>query len=122
MMMKRGVITISDNGAVSVLSGQIMMSEFEIAKLLGVMVPTVRGKIQILLKSRMCVESCGGVVRGNRIVPEYFGLEVVIAVAFQVDSYEADKFRKHILSKLTAQTQLPIYISMNDDNKVNIFS
>lgn len=120
--MKREKITISENGAVSVPSGKVMMSEYEIAELLGVMVPTVRGKIQTLLKSRMCVESCGGVVRGNRIVPEYFGLEVVIAVAFQVDSFEADRFRRHILSRLTAPAQMPIYISMNDDNKVGLFS
>ncbi len=120
--MKREKITISDSGTVCVPSGKIMMSEYEIAELLGVMVPTVRGKIQTLLKSRMCVESCGGIVRGNRIVPEYFGLEVVIAVAFQVDSYKTDILRKYILGKLSASTQLPIYISMNDDNKVNIFS
>ncbi|MFI3294099.1 MAG: hypothetical protein SNI70_11365 [Rikenellaceae bacterium] len=120
--MKREIITISENGIVNVPSGKVMMSEYEIAELLGVMVPTVRGKIQTLLKSRMYVESCGGIVRGNRIVPEYFGLEVVIAVAFQVDSYEADRFRKFILGKLSASTQLPIYISMNDENKVSIFS
>ncbi|MFR9554314.1 MAG: hypothetical protein SNH35_08760 [Rikenellaceae bacterium] len=120
--MKREKITINDSGAVNVPSGKIMMSEYEIAELLGVMVPTVRGKIQTLLKSRMCVESCGGIVRGNLIVPEYFGLEVVIAVAFQVDSFEADKFRKHILSRLTAPAQMPIYISMNDDGRESLFS
>ncbi|MFR9592853.1 MAG: hypothetical protein SNG27_10770 [Rikenellaceae bacterium] len=116
--MKREKIIISDSGAVCVPSSKIMMSEYEIAELLGVMVPTVRGKIQTLLKSRMYVESCGGIVLGNRIVPEYFGLEVIIAIAFQVDSYKSDIFRKHVIRKLAQPTQ-PIYITLPNNQHCN---
>ena len=78
--MKRNVITISEGGAVNVPTN-VKMTDFEIAQLLGVMVPTVRGAIKRLLNGRPLIDCSGGVVRGNRIVPEYFGLEVVITIA-----------------------------------------
>ncbi|MFI3293842.1 MAG: hypothetical protein SNI70_10045 [Rikenellaceae bacterium] len=98
--MKRGIVRISEGGAVCV-PANVQMSEFEIAQLLGIMAPTVRGAIKRLLNGRPMVDCSGGVVRGNRIVPEYFGLEVVIAIAFQVDSYEADIFRKWAIRGVT---------------------
>ncbi|MFR9523291.1 MAG: hypothetical protein SNH94_01825 [Rikenellaceae bacterium] len=111
--MKRNVITISESGAVNVPTN-VEMIDFEIAQLLGVMVPTVRGAIKRLLNGRPLIDCSGGVVRGNRIVPEYFGLEVVIAIAMQVESYEADIFRKWLLRKVSqSANQQPIYIQMN---------
>ncbi|MFR9511797.1 MAG: hypothetical protein SNG69_08775, partial [Rikenellaceae bacterium] len=110
--MKRNIVTISDSGAVNVPTNVEMM-DFEIAQLLGVMVPTVRGAIKRLLNTRPLVDCSGGVVRGNRVVPEYFGLEVVIAIAMQVESYEADIFRRWLLRKVTRSfNQQPIYIQM----------
>ncbi|MFR9542893.1 MAG: hypothetical protein SNH27_12655 [Rikenellaceae bacterium] len=108
-----GIITINDSGAVNVPTN-VQMSEFEIAQLLGIMVPTVRGAIKRLLNSRPFLDCSGGVVRGNRVVPEYFGLEVVIAIAMQFESYEADIFRRWLLRKATRYSnQQPIYIQMN---------
>jgi len=98
----RDIIKIDDNGAVVVPSGKVMMTDYEIVNLLGVMVPTVKGKIKTLLKSRQ-FRDCGrgGVVCSNgSIIPDYFGLEMVIAVAFQVDSYRADIFRKWVMHRL----------------------
>ena len=43
--MKRDMVTISDNGTVSVPTN-VQMRDFEIAELFGVMVPTVKGKIK----------------------------------------------------------------------------
>ncbi|MFI3315922.1 MAG: hypothetical protein R3Y04_09730 [Rikenellaceae bacterium] len=108
--MERNIITISDSGEV-VLPAKVQMLEFEIAQLFEVMIPTVRGCVKRLLNSRSVFECSGGIVRGNRIVPEYFGLEVVIAVAFQVDSYKADIFQKWVIRKLAQPTQ-SIYISL----------
>ncbi|MFR9547126.1 MAG: hypothetical protein SNJ29_16350 [Rikenellaceae bacterium] len=111
--MKRGIITISEGGAVNVPTN-VEMTDFEIARLLGVMVPTVRGVIKRLLNGRPLIGCSGGVVRGNRVVPEYFGLEVVIAIAMQVESYEADIFRRWLLRRVTRSfNQQPIYIQMN---------
>ena len=54
----------------------------------------------------------GGIVMGNRVIPEYYGLEVVIAVAFQLDGHKAEVFRNYILRRSSQHTQ-PIYINMD---------
>ena len=110
--MKRDSITINERGVVNV-PAKVQMADFEIANLLGVMVPTVRGAIKRLLKSRMGVDCSGGIVSGSSIVSEYFGLEVVIAVAFQVDSYRADIFRRWVMRRLLQRDAQPIYIGLD---------
>ncbi|MFI3293720.1 MAG: hypothetical protein SNG27_09625 [Rikenellaceae bacterium] len=118
--MESRVITISDSGAVNV-PANVKMTDYEIARLLGIMVSTVKGKIKTLLKSRQ-FRDCGdgGVVcRNGSIVPDYFGLEMVIAVAFQVDGYEADIFRKWVIRRLTqSNPKQPIYVQMNSRDSV----
>ena len=109
----RNRITI-EGGAVYV-PNNIQMTDFEIAHLLGVTYSMVRGKIKALLKSRHFRDcSDGGTVRKNgTIVPDYFGLEMVVAIAMQVESYEAEIFRKWALRRLTQQPQ-PIYINIEN--------
>ena len=109
------IITIDDSGVVAVPSGSIMMTAYEIADLLGVMVPTVKGRIKTLLKSRQ-FRDCGGggvVCMNGSVTPDYHGLEMVIAVAFQVDSYRADIFRRWIMRRLLQRDAQPIYIGLN---------
>ncbi|MFI3249211.1 MAG: hypothetical protein R3Y39_08815 [Rikenellaceae bacterium] len=113
--MEDRIIKISDNGVVDVPS-HVSMSDFEIAQLLGVMLPTVRGCIKRLLKSRMILDCSGGEVSGNRIIPTHFGLDVIIAIAFQVESYQANIFRKWVMTNITnIRTSPPIFISLPSD-------
>ncbi len=100
----------------------VAMRDFEIAQLLGVAIPTVRGKIKTLLKSRYISDCSGGIVSRRLLVPEYYGLEVVITIAFQVDSYEADIFRRWVMKRLTQADALPIYISMEEMNRCSVLS
>ena len=44
------------------------------------------------------------------ITPDYFGLEMVIAVAFQCDSYQAGIFRKWIMRRLLQGDTKPMYL------------
>ena len=117
MTMKRDIITISEGGMVTIPSGQIRMSVNEIALLFEAMLPTVRGKIKTLMNGRanMDCDRNGGIVMGNRVVPEYYGLEVVIAVAFQLDGYKAEVFRRWVLRKMTQpnNSHQPIYINID---------
>ncbi len=88
-----------------------MYAACEIAKLLGVTLPSVRGAIKRLLKTRNLVVDCaGGEVVGNRIIPTHFGLDVVIALAFQFDTHEAKQFQKEVIARLNA-TQ-PIFTTI----------
>ncbi|MFR9592860.1 MAG: hypothetical protein SNG27_10805, partial [Rikenellaceae bacterium] len=93
------------------------MTDFEIAQVLGIMVPTVRGAIKRLLNGRQIVDCSGGIVRGNLVVPEYFGLEVVIAIAMQVESYEADIFRRWLLRRVTRPMHVPIYVQCDNSKQ-----
>ncbi|MFI3290016.1 MAG: hypothetical protein R3Y66_07775 [Rikenellaceae bacterium] len=118
--MKREKISISDSGVVSVpteSTAPILMTDFEIAQLLGVMLPTVRGCIKRLLKSRMILDCSGGEVSGNRIIQTHFGLDVIIAIAFQVESYQADIFRKYIMNRMTQPTAPTILMRIDEQNR-----
>ena len=112
--MKRK-ISISETGVVKV-AAPIQMRDFEIAELFGVMIPTVKGKIRQILKERVCVEnfSTGGIVVGNTIMPEYYELDMVVAVAFRVQSHEAKVFREWVLRKMTVtqNPSPPLYIRL----------
>ena len=115
------IITINDNGTISVPIN-VQMRDYEIANLLGVMTPAVRGAIKRLLKSRMGLDCNGGIVSGHSLIPEYFGLDVVIAIAFQVNSYQAEILRDYMLSRLTTRSRQPIYVQIGNDSMVDNYS
>ncbi len=49
--MERAVITINENGTISIPSAEIWMSEMELVKLFGVIVPTLRAAIKTIYKN-----------------------------------------------------------------------
>lgn len=108
-------ITISDNGTVNAPT-KVQMRDVEIAELLGVIVPTVKGKIKQILKDGVCCGdfSTGGIVLGGEVIPEYYGLDMVVAVAFRVQSHEAKVFRRWVLRKMTVaqNPSPPLYIRL----------
>lgn len=114
--MQNNIITISDGGKVNI-PASVSMREFEIANLLGVTYQSVKAAIKRLLKSRYFYCS-GGEISDCRVIPDCFGLDTVIAIAFQVESYEANLFRAHILGRATAQNTIPICISKNDKSRI----
>ena len=107
------MVTISDGDTVTI-PANVQMRDFEIAELFGVMVPTVKGKIKTLLKNRHFSGCVYNVVSGGSLIPDYFDLEMVVAVAFSVDSYRADIFRKWVMSKMMQSNTQPIYIGVDD--------
>lgn len=111
--MKRDIVIISDNGKVNV-PANVQMRDFEIAELFGVMLPTVKGKIKTLLKNRHFNDCSYNVVSGSSLIPEYFDLEMVVAIAFSVDSCQAGIFREWIMRKIMQSNTPPIYIGMNE--------
>lgn len=119
--MKRDMVTISDNGTVSV-PANVQMRDFEIAELFGVMLPTVKGKIKTLLKNRHFSGCVYNVVSGSSLIPDCFDLEMVVAIAFSVDSYQADIFRKWIMRKMIRNNAPSIYIGVNELKAKDNFS
>lgn len=116
--MRRTGITISDNGIVFVPEN-VQMRDFEIAELFGVMIPTVRSKIRTILKTGITTADCtnSATLVGCNIVPDYHGLDMVVALAFQIQSYKADIFRKWVLGRVTMKEKSvshQIFVSVNN--------
>ena len=113
-------IVIDDNGMVHI-PPTVSMRDFEIAELFDIMIPTVKVKIKTLLKSRFISNYSSGIVMESSIIPEYFGLEVVISIAFQTQSIQAEIFRKYVINQITkSDTQFQaMFIQLSNSNIFN---
>ena len=122
--MKREKITISENDVITLpsnLTETIWMRGFEIAELFGVMIPTIKSNIQAILKSRVVKpgHTHGGTVIGNTILPDYFGLYIVVALAFRIKPLNSKLFREYILGKLYTVNTQSIFTQVNTDKRLN---
>lgn len=122
--MKQTRIVINGNGTMSV-PDKVMMQDFEIAGLFGVMIPTVRANIRTILKTGIVTGDLtnGATLVGNNIFPDYYGLDMIMALAFRIHSPQAEVFRRWILGKAIKVergiTHQPILISI--DKSINGF-
>lgn len=96
----REVITMTDNGMVTI-PNNVRMSIGEIADLFGIYYSTAKRHIQAIEKSgivsgdySMCCT-----VEGQKVYPEYYGLEMIIALAFRIQSKNAEVFREWLCKK-----------------------
>ena len=100
--MERAIITISESGIVNIPSGNVWMSEMELVELFGVIAPTLRTAIKAIYKSgTLYTEStqhCD--LATPKCWATYYNLEVIIALAFQLNNYEASLIRQKVLEGL----------------------
>lgn len=122
-MKRENIITISDNGIVSIPT-TVSMQDFEIVELFGINYPTVRTNIKAILKSNVCYGdySQGGVVYGTTVYPEFYGLDMIIAIASRVQTHNTKIFRDYILRKLIQPTAQPLFIQISNRNRDNIYN
>ena len=100
--MERAIITISESGRVNIPSDNVWMSEMELVELFGVIAPTLRTAIKAIYKSgTLCPVSTQ---RCDLATPKswatFYNLEVVIALAFRLNTYEASRIRQMVLEGL----------------------
>lgn len=99
--MKNRKITISDNGTV-VVPSETKMNISEIADLFGIYYQITKRHIRAIQKSGVAdgdySMSCS--CEGSKIYPDYYGLEMIIAIAFRVQSAKVDIFRKWIIQRV----------------------
>ncbi len=102
MKKERSMITMSDSGMVTVpASTEIRMTIGEIADLFGIYYQTAKRHIRAIEKSAIADgnEKMSCTVEGTTIYPDYYGLEMIIALAFRVQSCNAKIFREWIVRK-----------------------
>ncbi len=95
----------SVDGAVSISSAEIWMSEMELVVLFGVIAPTLRTAIKAIYKnSGLCPTSAQRYSSYN--------LEVIIALAFRLNTYEANMIRQKILKSICQRKEnIGLFIS-----------
>lgn len=102
--MKRGIISISECGVVTMPTTPVWMTQFEIADLFGVFSCDVRKAIHAIYKSKELNEAntMQYVKQADEISYDVYNLEMVIAIAFRICSKESMLFRQYVIGKLSA--------------------
>ena len=117
--MKQEEITISDL-ITRIESGEkenIRLKTWQLAHLFGIYESTVRTNIKAIIKSNIVQPDYNSTLVQERgiLLPEAFGLDMVIALSFRINSAEADKLRRWIIGKLTK-------VSRTINNEIILFS
>ena len=113
--MERAIITISENGKVNIPRGNVWMSEMELVELFGVIAPTLRAAIKAIYKSgTLCpvsTQHCD--LATPKSWATFYNLEVVIALAFRLNTYEASRIRQRVLEALCQRKESEISILLS---------
>lgn len=113
--MKRNIIEITEHGTVIIPSETVWMSEAELVCLFGVIAPTVRTAIKAVYKSGILkVHEAQQYIRlSDKCSMDVYSLEMVVALAFRINSYGADKIRNEVLKRIsTPKKEKVCYVSL----------
>ena len=116
--MERVIITISESGKVNIPSGNVWMSEMELVELFGVAAPTLRATIRAIYKSGTLnpttTQQCD--LATTKSWATFYNLEVVIALAFRLNTCEGSRIRQKVLEGLCQQKENGLYLLLTLDN------
>lgn len=111
--MDRGIITITENGAVTIPTAPVWMTQQEMCDAFNVFGCHIRRAVHAIYKNMELLESetKRHVRQDGRIRYDVYSLEMVIAVAFKLRSHEAMAFRKFIMGRLcTASREKSVHL------------
>ena len=105
--MERGIITISENGAVTMPTAPVWMTQQEMSDAFNVFGCDIRRAIRAIYKNMELLESdtMRYVRQDNGISYDVYSLEMVIAIAFRLRTKECMAFRKFVMGKLYAASR-----------------
>mgnify|MGYP006943646392 FL=1 len=121
--MDRGIITISETGAVTMPTVSVWMTQFEIADLFGMFSCDVRKAIRSIYKNKELneLDTMKYLKQPDGISYDVYNIEVIIAVAFRICSKESVLFRQFIISKISSilkETPITLFVSCGrSDNR-----
>ncbi len=120
--MERAIITISESGKVNIPSGNVWMSEMELVELFGVIAPTLRAAIRAIYTSGTL--STATTQRCDFATPTswatFYNIEVVIALAFRLNTYEASRVRQTALKSLCQRKENFCYFFSIDSQPLSM--
>ena len=102
--MKRGIITISETGTVTVPDVPVWMTLPEVAEMLGVFECDVRRSIKSIYRNQELneFETMKYVKQSDGISYDVYNLEIVIAVSFRIQSKGCHIFRQYVMKRLSS--------------------
>jgi len=109
--MERGIITITENGAVTMPTAPVWMTQQEMSDAFNVFGCYIRKAIHAIYKKNgelLESETKRHVRKDGRICYDVYSLEMVIAVSFRLRSRESMVFRRFIMGRLTISDRQPI--------------
>lgn len=108
--MERGIITITENGAVTMPTVPVWMTQQEMSDAFNVFGYDIRRAIAAIYKNGELLESetVRHVRQDDRISYDVYSLEMVIAVSFKLRSRESMTFRRFIMGRLTVNNRQPV--------------
>lgn len=120
--MKRGIITISEMGTVVVPDIPLWMTLPEIADMLGVFEYDVRRSIKSIYRNKELYEfeTMKYIKRLDGISYDVYSLEMVMAVAFKIQSRRSRMLRQFLMKRLYSGTSSntttpPVYLVVYKD-------
>ena len=122
--MERTIITINESGCVNIPNGNVWMSEMELVELFGVIAPTLRTAIKAIYKRGTLTLACTQQydVATPTSWATFYNLEMVIALAFRLNTYEASRIRQKVLESICHHKKNAVGILISLDNQQNISS
>ena len=121
--MERAIITISESGRVNIPSNGVWMSEMELVELFGVLAPTLRAAIRAIYMSGTL--TLASTQRYDVVTPTswatFYNLEVVIALAFRLNTYEASRIRQKVLECLCQRKESGIDFLILLGNNLHLY-
>lgn len=128
MDRKINIIKMDEHGNITMPTDirTIAMSEWEICELFGITSPTFRAAIKAIYKSGVLREC--EVRRSIRLSDKYsidvYCLEMVVALAFHINSYGAERVRNALLERITHRRKEDsiIFLSLNVGSQAVISS
>ena len=121
--MKRGIITISETGTVTVPDVPVWMTLPEVAEMLGVFECDVRRSIKSIYRNQELneFETMKYVKQSDGISYDVYNLEMVVAVSFKIQSKRSRMCRQFLMKRLysgtssNTTTMPPVYLVVYKD-------
>ena len=116
--MKRDIIIIEDK-TVSVTGNDVWMTAGEIARLFHTGVPAVNAAIKSVLKADVLsdYEVCRYIQLENGLYADVYSLEIIIPVAFRLNTYYTHVFRTWLVDKALSKEKRQAYVMFLQNGK-----